>query len=148
MSPRQQENLKNELRYLAGRWPVLAHDGVMATFAWFMAYWFRFNLDTIPEPFYGHAVKFLPLVIVVHLGMFGLFGVPRGASRFTSVHDLVVIVKAVFFGTAVIAVAIFLATRLEAIPRSVFPLHGIFLVGMLVGTRILYRLYRDRKSVV
>ena len=78
MSPRQQENLKNELRYLAGRWPVLAHDGVMATFAWFMAYWFRFNLDTIPEPFYGHAVKFLPLVIVVHLGMFGLFGVPRG----------------------------------------------------------------------
>ena len=145
MSPRQQENLKNELRYLAGRWPVLAHDGVMATFAWFMAYWFRFNLDTIPEPFYGHAVKFLPLVIVVHLGMFGLFGVPRGAWRFTSVHDLVVIVKAVFFGTAVIAVAIFLATRLEAIPRSVFPLHGVFLVGMLVGTRILYRLYRDRE---
>ena len=145
MPPRLLERFTNQLRYLAGRWPVLLHDGVMAGIAWFMAYWFRFNLDTIPDPFFGHAVKFFPLVMIVHLGMFALFGVPRGAWRFTSLHDLSVIMKAVFFGTAVIAVTMFLVTRLEAIPRSVFPLHGVFLVGLLIGTRILYRLYRDRE---
>ncbi len=43
------------------------------------------------------------------------------------------------------AFSIFLATRLVAVPRSVFPLHGAFLVGLLIGTRILYRLFRDRQ---
>ena len=140
-------NILVELRYLASRWPVLLHDSVMASVAWFLAYWLRFNLDRIPEPFAGHAFQFLPLIIVVHLGTSGLFGVPRGAWRFTSLHDLVAITKAVFFGAAVIAILIFLVTRLEAVPRSVFPLHAVLLVGLLLGNRILYRLYRDREVV-
>ena len=139
------DNILSELRYLASRWPVLLHDSVMASIAWFLAYWLRFNLDRIPEPFYGYAIQFLPLVIVVHLVTSGLFGVPRGAWRFTSLHDLVAITKAVFFGAAVIGIMIFLVTRLEAVPRSVFPLHAVLLVGFLLGNRILYRLYQDRE---
>ena len=55
------------------------------------------------------------------------------------------ILKSVIVGTAVVAFSNFLATRLVAVPRSVFPLHGAFLVGLLIGTRILYRLFRDRQ---
>jgi FlaA1/EpsC-like NDP-sugar epimerase len=76
---------------------------------------------------------------------FVVFGVHRGAWRFTSTHDLLVILKSVVVGTAVVAFSIFLATRLVAVPRSVFPLHGVFLVGLLIGTRVLYKIFRDRQ---
>ena len=95
--------------------------------------------------FLDQALAVLPLVVFWHLLFFIVFGVHRGAWRFTSTHDLAMILKSVIVGTAVVAFSIFLATRLVAVPRSVFPLHGVFLVGLLIGTRILYRLFRDRQ---
>ncbi|HCK75511.1 MAG TPA: polysaccharide biosynthesis protein [Gammaproteobacteria bacterium] len=132
-------------RYLFGRWPVLLHDAIAVCVAWLGAFWFRFNLDRIPEIFLDQSITFLPLVVFWHLVFFIVFGVHRGAWRFTSTHDLSVILKSVVVGTAVVAFSIFLATRLIAVPRSVFPLHGVFLIGLLIGTRILYRLFRDRQ---
>jgi len=52
-------------------------------------------------------------VVLKHLGMFIGFGVHRGEWRFTSTPDISAIVKSVLFATAVVAIAIFLATRLE-----------------------------------
>ena len=139
------DRVKAAVRYLFGRWPVLAHDAAAASVAWLGAYWFRFNLDQIPDVFLDQAFAVLPLVVFWHLVFFVVFGVHRGAWRFTSTHDLSVILKSVVVGTAVVAFSIFLATRLVAVPRSVFPLHGVFLVGFLIGSRILYRLFRDRQ---
>ena len=109
-----------------------------------LAYWFRFNLDTIPHPFLDQAIAMLPLVLLIHVAMSLGFSVPRGAWRFTSTPDISAIVKSVFFGSAVIAIAIFLATRLEAVPRTVFPLHSVLLIGLLVTNRLLYRAYHAR----
>ncbi len=122
----------------------------MVVLAWFLAYWFRFNLDTqskpfvtIPEPFYGQAVKFVPLIIVVYLVMFGIYGIPQSKWRYTSTHDLSLITKAAFWGIASVVVVMFLLTGLENIPPFVFPLHGVFLIVLLMATRILYRLFHD-----
>jgi len=139
------DRMRAALQYLSGRWPVLVHDATAACLAWLGAYWFRFNLDKIPDVFLDQALAVLPLVVFWHLLFFIVFGVHRGAWRFTSTHDLAMILKSVIVGTAVVAFSIFLATRLVAVPRSVFPLHGVFLVGLLIGTRILYRLFRDRQ---
>ncbi len=137
----------NQIRYLLSRWPVVLHDCAMVLLAWFLAYWFRFDLDVIPAPFLNQSVAMVPLVIIIQLVMFVGFGVHRGAWRFTSLYDLSLIAKAVFVGTATVAIAIFLLTRLEAIPRSVFLLHGVLLVGLLASTRILYRAYRTREML-
>ena len=139
-----EESAFEELRYYAGRWPVILHDGVMVVIAWFGSYWFRFNLDTIPQPFLDQAIAILPLVVLIHIAMSLGFSVPRGAWRFTSTPDISAIVKSVFFATAVVAIAIFLATRLEAVPRSVFPLHSVLLIGLLITNRLLYRTYHAR----
>ena len=64
-----EESAFEELRYYAGRWPVILHDGVMVVIAWFGSYWFRFNLDTIPQPFLDQAVAMLPLVLLIHVAM-------------------------------------------------------------------------------
>ena len=132
-------------RYLLGRWPVLVHDGLAVPAAWLGAYWFRFNLDQIPDIFLDQAIAMLPVVLVWHLAFFVIFGVHRGAWRFTSTHDLSVILKSVLVGTVVVAATIFFITGLVAVPRSVFPLHGLFLIGLLIGTRIVYRLFRDNQ---
>ena len=139
------EKILAGLRYLLGRWPVLAHDGLAVSTAWLGAYWFRFNLDQIPDIFLDQAIAMLPIVMVWHLAFFVIFGVHRGAWRFTSTHDLSVILKSVLVGTAVVAATIFIVTDLVAVPRSVFPLHGLFLVGLLIGSRIVYRLFRDNQ---
>ena len=144
MKSSNSENAVEELRYYAGRWPVILHDALMVIIAWLVAYWFRFNLDTIPQPFLDQAIAMLPLVVLLHVAMSLAFAVPRGAWRFTSAPDVSAIVKSVFFGTALIAVAIFLATRLEAVPRSVFPLHSVLLIGLLVANRLIYRAYHTR----
>jgi FlaA1/EpsC-like NDP-sugar epimerase len=132
-------------RYLLGRWPVLLHDGLAVPTAWLGAYWFRFNLDQIPDIFLDQAIAMLPIVLVWHLVFFVMFGVHRGAWRFTSTHDLSVILKSVLVGTGVVAATVFTITGLVAVPRSVFPLHGLFLIGLLIGTRIVYRLFRDNQ---
>ena len=130
---------------MLGRWPVLVHDGLAVPVAWLGAYWFRFNLDRIPDIFLEQAVAMLPIVLVWHLAFFVIFGVHRGAWRFTSTHDLSVILKSVLVGTGVVAATIFFITGLVAVPRSVFPLHGLFLIGLLIGTRIVYRLFWDNQ---
>ena len=139
------EKLLAGWRYLLGRWPVLVHDGLAVPTAWLGAYWFRFNLDQIPDIFFDQAIAMLPIVLVWHLAFFVFFGVHRGAWRFTSTHDLSVILKSVLVGTGVVAATIFFITDLVAVPRSVFPLHGLFLIALLIGTRILYRLFRDNQ---
>ena len=130
---------------MLGRWPVLLHDGLAVPTAWLGAYWFRFNLGQIPDIFLDQAIAMLPIVLVWHLAFFVMFGVHRGAWRFTSTHDLSVILKSVLVGTGVVAATVFTITGLVAVPRSVFPLHGLFLIGILIGTRIVYRLFRDNQ---
>ena len=136
--------LQEQIRFAISRWQVILYDGLMVVIAWFLAYWFSFDLDTIPQPFLDQAIAMLPLVVLLHVAMSLAFAVPRGAWRFTSAPDVSAIVKSVFFGTALIAVAIFLATRLEAVPRSGFPLHSVLLIGLLVANRLIYRAYHTR----
>ena len=77
------DRMRAALQYLFGRWPVLLHDAVAACLAWLGAYWFRFNLDEIPDVFLDQALAVLPLVVFWHLVFFVVFGVHRGAWRFT-----------------------------------------------------------------
>ncbi len=137
------QSITSSVRYLLSRWPVFTHDTLAVVMAWLGAYWFRFNLDQIPAVFLDQAVSMLWVIAPAHLLFFVVFGVHRGAWRFTSTYDLSVVIKSVVAGTLVSAVAIFLITKLVAVPRSVFPLHALFLVGLLIGGRIVYRLFRD-----
>ena len=129
---------------LRNRWKVLVHDTIMIPVAWILAFWVRFNLDTIPPLFLSEAINLIPTVIVIHLATFMFFGVHRGVWRFISLPDLVQLIKSVVVGTSLVAISIFFVTRLNLVPRSVFILHGLILMAMVVGPRIIYRLLKDR----
>jgi len=123
---------------------AFAHDVLMVPAAWFGAYWLRFNLETVPAAFLEKAVNILPLVLVLQLATFWYFGLYRGIWRFASVPDLVRIGKAVATGTISIVFLVFLTTRMEGIPRAIFPLYAGLLIGLLGGPRLIYRWLKDR----
>ncbi len=55
---------------LRSRGAAITHDVLMVPIAWLGAYWLRFNLESIPEPYLGQALEMLPAVIVVHVSVF------------------------------------------------------------------------------
>lgn len=133
------------LHNIRSRYIAFTHDLVAIPLAWGGAYWLRFNLEEIPEPFLTQGLAMLPFVMAVQTGVFWYFGLYRGVWRFASIPDLVRITKAVIIGITIAATASFLFTRLQGIPRSIFPLYAILLLGFLGGPRFLYRWFKDQK---
>jgi len=69
----------------------------------------------------------------------------RGIWRYASVNDLVALTKAASLTVLAFLPLLFLATRLDVVPRS-FPLINWFcLLALLGGPRFLYRIAKDRK---
>jgi FlaA1/EpsC-like NDP-sugar epimerase len=121
------------------------HDLGMVPIAWFAAYWLRFNFSTIPAEYLTQAWRWLPLLVMTQTGAFVYFGLYRGDWRFASMPDLMRIIKAVSVGTLVCLAVIFLLTRLNTIPRTVFPAYWLLLIVALGTPRFFYRWLKDRK---
>ena len=121
----------------------IVYDIFSIPIAWFTAYWLRFNLGIIPTPYWqGALYGVLPLVAFQCLAYFYL-GMHRGLWRFASLEDAVRIVKTIILGITLSAVALFLSTRMNHVPRSIFPLYGMFLASFWGGGRLLMRIYHD-----
>lgn len=135
----------NFLQCLRNRVAAFVHDFVMIPLAWFGAYWVRFNLESIPPDFFRSALGMLPVVILAQGLLFWHFGLYRGVWRFASMPDLVRITKAIVVGTTAIAGTIFLIRRMDGIPRSVLPLYGVLLFGLVAAPRFAYRWIKDHK---
>ncbi len=137
--------VSKQLKRLRNPVAAFAHDVFIVPFAWLGAFWVRFNLDVIPEPHLNAALVWLPMIMVVQAGAFVYLGLYRGIWRFASLPDLVRIIKSVIIGTSICVALLFLITRLESIPRSVFPVYGLLLFFGLGAPRFLYRWFTDRK---
>ncbi|MGB0713045.1 MAG: polysaccharide biosynthesis protein, partial [Gammaproteobacteria bacterium] len=121
------------------------HDLLAIPVAWYMAFWLRFNLGEIPAEPLATASGTLPLLIVVHGALFWFFGLYRGVWRFASLPDMLRIGQAVMLGVLISAAVLFMATRMDGIPRSVFPLFAVMLAGFLAVPRFVYRMAKDHR---
>jgi len=133
------------LDYIRSPITAFAHDLFMVPAAWFIAYWVRFDFSTIPADHLHVALLWLPLVAIAQVALFIYFGLYRGDWRFASLPDLMRIIKAVLIGTLICLTVITLATRLHNVPRTVFPVYAVVLIGLLGTPRLLYRWFKDRK---
>ena len=124
---------------------VLLHDVLMIPAAWYLAYWLRFNLGTIPENSLYVATLMLPVVVLCQTFSYVVFGLYRGIWRFASMYDFIRIGKSVYVGALLATVVIFAFTRMQHVPRSVIPLYIILLFIFLGGNRALYRSFKDQR---
>jgi len=119
----------------------------MVVLAWFGAYWLRFNLGAIPDAYLTRALEVVPFLVLIQGGLFRFFGVFRGVWRFTSLPDLVRIIKAVVSGTLLLTLFSFLVFRLVEVPRSVPFFYLLLLVGLMTGMRLAYRWLKEKSLV-
>ena len=126
-------------------WMALGHDVAAAMVAWYLAYWLRFNTE-IPQynipSIMGTMLWVVPLQALIFFGS----GMYRGMWRYASVPDLQRIALAVVLSTLSIALALLMLPREEPpVPRSVLLLDPILLILILGGSRIGYRVWKERR---
>jgi FlaA1/EpsC-like NDP-sugar epimerase len=129
-------------RSLNKRYFVIFHDYIIASLAWILSWWVRFNFD-VPDKFQILEFYTLPLVLLIQGVVFWRFNLHRGLWRFASLPDLWNIFRAALFGALFISLVLFISIRLEGIPRSILVLYPVFLIFLLGGPRLGYRFWKD-----
>ena len=119
------------------------HDLAMSAIAWLASWWIRFNLD-IPLDYWRLCLYVMPIILLIQGLVSWRFGLYRGLWRFASLPDLWNIFRAAVLGALCITLVLFIWIRLEGIPRSVLIIYPIFLIFLLGGPRLTYRVWKDR----
>ena len=98
---------------------IFIFDILLVAFSWYFAHLLRFNFY-IPDSSRIVFLRFLPLIILTKIIIFYLFDLYRGMWRYTSLTDLISILKAGSFASLVIILLSFLALRFSGFSRSIF----------------------------
>ncbi|MCP1727910.1 FlaA1/EpsC-like NDP-sugar epimerase [Natronospira proteinivora] len=122
---------------------VVLHDLLWIPVAIIMAYWMRFNLDTIPAEFHTSILVLIGVAVPIHAASYWYFGCYRGVWRFASMPDLFRLSKAIVVGALLAVTVVFLYDRLAGVPRSVVFLYPLFLIVATGGARAAYRVYKE-----
>ncbi|MGH8744340.1 MAG: polysaccharide biosynthesis protein, partial [Burkholderiales bacterium] len=112
--------------------------------AWYLAYWLRFNMD-FEHPQLQSAWRTLPWVVISQALIFLWFGLYRGIWRYASLPDLKRIFLAVVLAAMAAPLVLFMLRIPALIPRSVLVLDPILLFLIMCGSRIAYRLWKERR---
>jgi UDP-GlcNAc:undecaprenyl-phosphate GlcNAc-1-phosphate transferase len=111
-----------------------------------LAYWSAYAIKF--EAFSGSPawrlfLRTLPIIVVVRLAAFLLFGVYRGIWRYTSIDDFVVFAKAVLAGSIVSMLIILFKFRFQGFSRAVFVIDAVMMLMLLAASRMAFRLFRQ-----
>jgi FlaA1/EpsC-like NDP-sugar epimerase len=124
---------------------ALAHDILAAIAAWYLAFWLRFNTD-IPDASLSSMANAMVWVVPLQTAIFVISKMYRGIWRYASVADLQRISLAVALSTLTIALVLLMLPRQEPpVPRSVILLDPILLLLFLGGSRLGYRVWKERR---
>ncbi len=130
---------------LLNRWTAVLHDLLWIPLALELAYWLRFNFDTIPPEYLESLLKLALSAIPIQGAIFWLLGLYRGFWRFASIPDLVRILKAVGLGSLLLTLMASVVLRMHGVPRSVLVLYPILLSSGLCLSRLTYRWFKDSR---
>ncbi len=103
-----------------------------------LAYWSAYAIKFEPfsnSPAWKLFLRTLPVLVVVRLAAFLLFGVYRGIWRYTSIDDLMAFAKAVAAGSLVsLAIVLF---------KFRFVIDALVMLMLLAGSRVAFRFFRQ-----
>ena len=122
---------------------AFGHDLVVSLAAWCIAFWLRFNFE-IPKLYFDAMIESLPWVVALQVAVFLALGLYRGIWRYASVHDLYRIVLAAVISTMAISMMLVFIQAVN-IPRMVLLLDAMLLVIAMGGSRLSYRLWREKR---
>ncbi len=88
----------------------------------------------------------MPLVLIVKIICFYFFDLYSGMWRYTSISDLLNVIKASCASTFIIVILILFSNRFEGFSRSVFLIDLCLTILFIAGFRLIVRLYFEQVS--
>ncbi len=122
---------------------VFIHAAIIAA-AYLLSFASRFELIFYKTP--GNLSLFLSTltpILVLRLISYWYFDLFKGLWRYVGLRDLKDIIKASFLGTLLFALYIFMTTRGDGFPRSIFVMDFAYNILLAGGIRMLVRIYRE-----
>lgn len=124
-------------------WIILCADTGLVCISYILSYLIRFEGD-IPPEHREILVQTLPWIIPMKILFFAWLGLYRGMWRYTSIVDLINIIKAAGLSAGAIALALLLVRNLQGFSRSVLILDALMTLILVSGIRMLIRVYIQR----
>ncbi|MGC1182002.1 polysaccharide biosynthesis protein [Legionella sp.] len=127
--------------------PVLLYDVTVISIAWYAAYWLRYNMQPFPKMLTSTpSFMALSLLIAIQTVCYYYFKTYRGLWRFSSLNDVLRIIKASLSAMMLVIPVFYLSSILHHLPRSILPLYCMILTIFLCSGRLMVRIYWDRRA--
>jgi len=127
-------------------WIMVLTDTVLCGLAYYLAHWIRFD-GHIPVKEWEGLWLTIIWVVLAKLVFLTLLNLYRGMWRYTSLYDLINLVKAGTGSSGLVVLIIFFVTRFQGFSRGVFILDYLLSLIFLGGARLAIRLYfQGRKT--
>ena len=125
----------------------MAVDAALIAGAWYLAYWLRFD-HGIPAPYSRLFEETIYIVVPLKLAVFILFGLYSHWWRYVSIRDMWSVLRAVLVACLVAELAVYLINPVPGfrVPRGVFALDLLLLLGLVAGVRLLARTILERPA--
>jgi len=124
---------------------VFLVDALLLAAAFIVAHLIRFEFN-IPLSFLSLLKQMLPWVLLAKLSCFYFLGLYRGMWRYTSIADLLNVIKATIVSTLLILAFILFKSGFIGYSRSVFLIDFLLTILFIAGFRISVRLFYNRYS--
>ena len=119
---------------------VICCDILLLVGAHYFSYLVRFEFQ-IPKAHFNSFVILLPVILLIKIACFYYFDLYRGMWRYTSLTDLLNIIKAASISTLMIVFIVLFWQRFEGFSRSIFIIDLCFTIILIAGFRMSVRVY-------
>ena len=115
-------------------------DLLAVVISFFGAFLLRFDFS-LPGEYNSFYLVWLPVFIVIKLASFYFFGLYKVIWRFTSVWELLNIIKSVSLSTVLIIISLWFSSGFDGFPRSILLLDFMLTLLTIAATRVSVRIY-------
>ncbi len=124
-------------------WIVLCVDVVLLALSHLLANAIRFEL-TLSNQLLRQSLALLPLLLLVKIPSFYIFGLYRGMWRYTSLNDIINILIVSLFSSSMLISMLLIGNRFAGFSRSVFILDCLFTFCFITWHRVAIRYFYQR----
>ncbi|MFC1815642.1 polysaccharide biosynthesis protein [Thermodesulfobacteriota bacterium] len=124
---------------------MIAADIILISISYYFSYYIRFEANLDHQEIRNVTKTILP-IIICKLMVFYFFNLYQGMWRYTSMIDLINVIKAVFTSSLIIVTAILMLTRFHGISRSVYIIDAILTLILIGGSRVSIRLILSKSA--
>ena len=124
---------------------VLALDATLVSASYCFAFWLRLGWPDVRD--HARVIETtLPVVLLISLVVHIRLGLVHEVFRYASMATAKAILKATTISVLFAGTLLFLVTRMQGIPRSVFIIYFMVILLALGGSRLAFRLIRRRRT--